>query len=228
MQNHATNQQVNGHDPSRDPDMIWATSEEYAEIRRKRRSRAGVPARFQDADLGNWETDLPGQRKVLDIARYYLEKFPELRRRGSGMVFFGPAGTGKTRMSCTLVNELADRGVDAFYTKFPTVLNRLRRTYNNRAFEATDRVETRESVVEDLVSYDLLALDELASVSGSADEVGLVYDVIDGRYEQARPTIVATNLNRTALVQFLTDRLVDRLADQRGAFVAFDWDSRRG
>lgn len=224
MQNTQINQQVASHDP----DMVWATSDEYADIRRKRRARAGVPARFQDADLGNWETDLPGQRKVLDISRYYLEKFPELRRRGSGMVFFGPAGTGKTRMACSVINELADRGVDAFYTKFPTVLNRLRRTYNGKSFEAADRVETRESIVEDLVSYDILALDELASVSGSADEVGLIYDVIDGRYEEARPTIVATNLNRTAMVALLTDRLVDRLADQRGAFVAFDWDSRRG
>ncbi len=211
-----------------DPDMVWATSDEYAEIRRKRRSRAGVPTRFQDADLASWEVELPGQEHVLKVARYYLEKFPEMRRRGSGMVFFGPAGTGKTRLACALVNELTGRGVDAFYTKFPAVLNRLRRTYNSRAFEAQDRVETRDSIVDDLVSYDLLVLDELASVAGSADEVGLIYDIIDGRYEQSRPTIVATNLNRNALCAFLTDRLVDRLADQRGAFVAFDWPSRRG
>jgi DNA replication protein DnaC len=215
--------------PYADPDMVWATPAELADIRRKRRMRAGVPPRFLAADLDSWDSSVyQGQGYAAEVCRFYLEKFPELRRSGSGMVFFGNAGTGKTHLACALVNMLTDRGVDAHYVKYPSVLNRLRRCYSPRAFGPDERVETREGMISELADYDLLVMDEVAAVSGAADEIGLLYDIIDGRYECSRPTIICSNLNRDALIRLLSERLVDRLADQRGAFVPFDWPSVRG
>lgn len=211
-----------------DPDVVWATAREYEEIRVKRRIRAGVPPRFLTADLGNFAVDVPGECAALNTAKYYVKNFQNLRRRGSGMVFLGGFGTGKTRLACSIVNELSAMGVDVLYTKFPAILNRIRRAYNPKSFAADQSVETKESIVDELVSYDLLVLDEVARIGGAADEQAVLYDLVDGRYEKVRPTIACTNLNRPALIELMSERLVDRLADQRGAFVPFDWKSRRG
>ena len=50
--------------------------------------------------------------------------------------------------------------------------------------------------------------------------------IVDARYERVRrPTILLSNLSKDELVGFLGERVFDRMREDGGKFVPFDWDS---
>lgn len=79
-----------------------------------------------------------------------------------------------------------------------------------------------------MVEPDLLILDEVGVQHGSDTEKLILFEIINGRYEAARPTIVISNLDAAGLEQFLGERAFDRLREGGGRLVVFDWESHRG
>ena len=69
-------------------------------------------------------------------------------------------------------------------------------------------------------------VDELGVQSGSINEQTLLFEVIDARLSENRPTIFLSNLAPIDLVPIIGERLVDRI---KGKCVAqrFSGDSRR-
>ena len=55
-----------------------------------------------------------------------------------------------------------------------------------------------------------------------------VFDVIDGRYRNMLPTIIASNLNMDGIKECVGERCVDRMREDGGKVVAFDFESQRG
>ena len=74
---------------------------------------------------------------------------------------------------------------------------------------------------------DLLILDEIGVQIGSEHEKLLLFDVLNGRYQQCRPTILISNLSGSDLEAYLGQRVMDRYREC-GAVLAFDWNSYRG
>ncbi len=75
---------------------------------------------------------------------------------------------------------------------------------------------------------DLLILDEVGVQFGSDTEKLILFDVLNERYERRRPTILMTNLTLEEVADFLGDRIIDRLREDGGEFIPFDWESHRG
>jgi DNA replication protein DnaC len=81
--------------------------------------------------------------------------------------------------------------------------------------------------VANLVEPDLLILDEVGQQYGSEAERQILFDVLNKRYEARRPCILLSNLDMKDVIAFLGERVVDRLAEDGAAFVAFKWESHR-
>lgn len=88
--------------------------------------------------------------------------------------------------------------------------------------------EASESeVLKNLIEPDLLILDEVGVQFGSDTEKLILFEIINGRYENRRATILISNLAMDGLKAYLGDRIIDRLREGGGRQVVFDWDSFR-
>lgn len=103
-----------------------------------------------------------------------------------------------------------------------------------RAIRSIKDTWTRGSSVSEsqaiaaLVFPDLLILDEIGVQFGSEVEKTILFDIMNERYEKRRPTILMSNLTPKEVEQYLGERVYDRLREDGGQAIVFDWESERG
>ena len=81
--------------------------------------------------------------------------------------------------------------------------------------------------MEDYRKADLLVLDDVCVQFGTDTEKLLLYDIIDYRYEYNRPTLVTTNGTLNVLKSLIGERCFERLLDNGGKILNFEWSSYR-
>lgn len=190
------------------------------EARQKRIGASGVPPRFAAATLQTFQANTDQQRRVLEYAMAYVDDLESVVRTGRCLILVGGVGTGKTHLACAIARVAIERG---YCARFETVQRALRRIKD--AWRAVDTTES--SVVDQFCQPDLLVLDEVGVQTGSDFEKNLIFDVINERYEQRRPTILLSNLDSDGVKQYLGPRVTDRLREDGGRMFACDWESYR-
>ena len=113
-----------------------------------------------------------------------------------------------------------EQGRIAVFTSVINAIRRVKDTYRR------DSGQSRQ-VVAGFIRPDLLILDEVGVQFGSETEKMILFEIINGRYEQLKPTIVISNLAKDALTDYLGERVVDRLREGGGRMLIFDWPSYR-
>jgi len=79
-----------------------------------------------------------------------------------------------------------------------------------------------------LTTPDLLVLDEVGvAIADEAKRRAILFDVLNARYNERRPTILIGNLIATELAVYLGERTMERLTESGSALVAFTWASHR-
>lgn len=194
-----------------------------AERREAEAQAAGIPRRFRSGFAG-FIADTEPKRAVLARCMDYAQQIAsgELHR-GRSLILSGLMGLGKTHLATAIVLHLLDSGVRR--TRFMTcadLIGAVRATWNRNS------QKTEEMVVEELGErLDLLVVDEVGVSSGSDGEKDILFRVLDRRYAEERPTVLATNLNTTRIREYLGERLYDRLREAY-TWVKFDgWESVR-
>lgn len=182
--------------------------------------RAGIPPRFQDRTFENFDVDTIPHRKVLGAAMAYAQSFHEVRKKGQSMIFCGPAGVGKTHLACAILNKLAEQHTGVMYATVMAAVRRVKETWSRGG-------ERERDAIFGFVKPDLVVLDEVGVQFGSETERLILFEIINGRYEQMRPTILVSNLDIAGIEQNIGYRAVDRLREGGGQVVTFDWASYR-
>ncbi|WP_409279691.1 ATP-binding protein [Pseudomonas sp. KCJK8751] len=184
-----------------------------------------IPKRFEKRTLANYSADNEGQRKALSFCRHYVKVFDEIAESGRCMVLIGKPGTGKTHLGVAIANELLHKtSRTAVYRTVGSILQAIRATYDRHS----ERSEA--DILSSLVTPDLLVLDEVgvSKEQPSDFELTTLFAIINGRYEQMRPTVVISNLDAEQLPVAMGERCVDRLREGNLIVVLFDWESHRG
>lgn len=183
--------------------------------------RAGIPRRFEGRTFENFRAESDGQKRALQVSSAYTERFEDRLRYGGGLVFCGKPGTGKTHLACAIANHVIQMGRSAVFMSVIRAIRSVKDTYRR------DSDLTEQQAINALIAPDLLILDEVGVQFGSDTEKMILFEVMNGRYEDVRPTIVLSNLVREELGAYLGERVLDRLQEGGGATVAFDWESYR-
>lgn len=183
---------------------------------------AGIPERFRDRRLETFAARTDAQRRALDFARGYADGFDAALASGRSALFIGRVGTGKTHLAVGIGMQIMER--DARSVLFTTVMRAIRRVKDtwgrNSAVSESEAIAT-------LVFPDLLILDEVGVQFGSDTEKLILFDVLNERYEKRRPTLMLSNLGLDDVRAFLGERIFDRLREDGGESIPFDWDSYR-
>jgi DNA replication protein DnaC len=189
----------------------------------RRIGRAGIPERFQDRSLENFIATTDAQRRALAFATAYADGFGEVMKTGRSALFIGKYGTGKTHLACAIGMRLMQR--DQRPVLFSTVFRAVRRVKDTWS---AGSLETESQAIAALTFPHLLILDEVGVQHGSDTEKLIVFDLINERYERRRPTLLLSNFDVETVRRYLSERVFDRLREDGGEVVVFNWSSNRG
>lgn len=198
----------------------WREEQRRHRIEQNRQA-CSLPARFANCSFDGYLVETPQQHKVLATVRAFAERFGEMQLSGANLTLCGKPGTGKTHLAAALGNALLDRGHTVRYHHVYGLLRELKDTWSRDAELSEAKVMRR------YCQADLLLLDEVGVQFGTDTERTLLFEVIDGRYADRKPTVVVSNLDRAGLEGFLGERVLDRLLEKGSGVLVFDWPSYR-
>lgn len=185
-------------------------------------TKSGVPARLIGATFANYSAPLKGQQNALESIEGYSRYFARGKMLpATCAILYGTPGTGKTHLACALLRSLT--GSFGFrYSTVSQLARRVRSTYHRNA------TEHESDILSEYVEKSMLVLDEIGAGTGTDHERAMLHDVIAGRYDARKPTMLITNLSLDDTKAALGDRIVDRFRDDHGLIVPFNWPSYRG
>lgn len=187
----------------------------------ERQNRAGIPERFRDRTLDSYLAFTEAQRTALKWATEYAHGFDEVLATGRSMLFLGRPGTGKTHLGCGIANYLLRKGSSVYYATVQRAMRRIKDTWHKES------AEREGDAIRAMSGPDLLILDEIGVQFGSDTEKNLTFDLLNERYERMRPTLLLSNLAKDDVARYLGERVMDRLREDGGRVITFDWDSYR-
>lgn len=181
-----------------------------------------IPKRFQVKDFAGYHASTPMQRKALETCREYAENFDANYEAGRCLLLLGKPGTGKTHLASAIAGHVMRlQGATAVYRTVSGLLQYVKGSYDR------DSGYSEAQAFASLVEPDLLILDEIGATKPTEYEQATVFAVINGRYEEQLPTIIVSNLGPKELPAALGERCMDRLRENGGKALVFDWESVR-
>lgn len=137
---------------------------------------------------------------ILSFCKGYAKDFTP----HSGSLFlYGKTGLGKTHLSLAIAAEVIKLGYGVIYGSAQNLLSKLEK---ERFGKAKD--EDTESL---LLDCDLLILDDLGTEFTTAFTVAEIYNIVNTRDLQKKPTIINTNLNFKEFTDKYSDRVTSRI-----------------
>jgi len=181
--------------------------------------QAAIPQRFIGRSLENFHADTEPQRFALRVSREFADNFALHAKRGDNLIFSGLPGTGKSHLATAILQAIMPDNVGMYVTCMG-VIRSVRGTWR----KDSERSETE--VLRALSDVPLLVIDEIGVQYGTDGEQTILFDLLDRRYRDMRPTILLTNQDKRGLKELIGERSFDRLVET-SKWVAFDWPSHR-
>lgn len=185
--------------------------------------RAGIAPRFASCRIDNFQTGgdeatRMRMERAKAFARDYADNFADVSANGRCAIFAGGMGTGKNHLACGIAHEVLEQGYSAVVITAAEMMQRIKDSFNGGSELAA---------CAPYVQADLLVLDEFGAGNPTETESRLLGMVINARYEAVRPTLVLTNLTEEDWQRRIEARIRDRLRDNGGKRIPFNWPSYR-
>jgi len=178
-----------------------------------------IPGRFIGRTFDTYRIENDAQRNAFNVCKAFAENFDKVLERGSCLVLSGRPGTGKSHLAAAVLKQLLPRHIGAYVTMMDLIRS-LRDTWRR------DSETSETQLLNKLTDLPLLVIDEIGVQYGTDGERAILFDVMDRRYREMRPTILMTNLDKDAFKDCVGERVYDRLTEV-GKWVSFTWGSRR-
>jgi len=184
------------------------------------KSKLMIPLRYQEKKFESFQAKSEGQISKLKICKSFAENFSDMLRKGSSMILCGNSGTGKTHLACSILSHVADFGFSGLYARTYEMTREIKSTFGRK-------VESENDAYSRFASPDLLVLDEVGAQFGSETEKLILFEILGKRYDSLKPSILISNLEPQGLSDFIGARVVDRMKENGGKILIFDWESKR-
>lgn len=188
-------------------------------LKSKLGGRDGIAKRFQRCSFGSYEVSNDNQATVKEILEAFARDFEMHFEEGTPVLLLGGVGTGKTHLACSIANEIAKRGYNSVFRSVAELIRSIRACWGSGGKEEAELIEFYKNV-------DLLIIDEVGVQAGSDNERNILFDIINGRYEEMKPTILISNETIDGFTRTVGQRIASRL-QQDGIFLPFSWSDYR-
>ena len=138
---------------------------------------------------------------VFEFCRDYAQSF---EKAAVNLLFQGGTGLGKTFLSACVAQVVSEKGYSVVYETAVAALAAM----ENRKFHPDEASEER---VKQLLSCDLLILDDLGTEMVTDFSKSALYTILNSRLLSEKCTLISTNLNDTALEKLYTPQIYSRL-----------------
>lgn len=148
---------------------------------------------------------------LFEMLQDYLYGSYRAVRSGIGIYLWGEPGTGKTHAMYALANELVyDNHYTVYFTSISDILNGIKKNFTD--------IDEQENIKEQAKDAQFLFLDDIGAEQLKDDSdwyKSIIYEIIDYRYRQNKPTIFSSNYSKTELVEkrHYDERLVQRILE---------------
>lgn len=139
--------------------------------------------------------------KVYNYCRCWALDF---NRKSPSLLLYGRTGLGKTHLSLAMANEVIDKGYTCIYGSAQNLLNLLEK-------EKFGRLKDNSSPEEQLLTCDLLILDDLGAEFTTQFTISAVYNILNTRILTGLPTIISTNLMYDEIGDKYSERVYSRI-----------------
>lgn len=153
--------------------------------------RAKIPEMYRGVGLNDFnlaDADISVQQAHI-IAKRFTDDYPfSFSPRGRGLLLWGPAGTGKTRLAASILNDLIrEKSVHGLFCIYDELLTTIRSSYSPATYF------TELDVLRPIINAEVLVLDDLGSTRATDWVWDTVAYIINSRYNRKLVTIVTTN-----------------------------------
>lgn len=188
---------------------------------------AGITkAHLVAANIGEdyWDLDFPtyiGSSSAKDEARKYLKSLKDMKEKGTGILFGGPPGPGKTTAAVIILKYLARAGWTCWMTSLSEIVEEIQKTWNNPGQSS--------EYLEHCRTADFLLIDDLGKEHmGPSGFSSTIFDnLIRHRTQHRLPTFITTNLSRSAIRERYGDALLSLIEGKCKVVVCNGADVRK-
>lgn len=202
-----------------------AELEQRRQAAERRRAEAlaerGVGARHLGKTFESFVAETPEQAKALEACRALADAVVSGKPMVPSLILSGAPGTGKTHLTCAIVQRCFDAGRNALKANVMQIVRDIKSSWRRDADLDEDGVLNLYS------SPDVLVIDEIGVQFGSDTERLYVFEIINRRYERCLPTVLITNLDIAGLRQEIGERVLDRVREGGGRCLVFTGKSWR-
>lgn len=173
---------------------------EQEERRNRENAELSSLEAFEDLTFEAFDAGIPGVRAAYEAAIEYAQN-PD------GWLFLlGGYGCGKTHLAAAVAHYvMAHQRMRSLFLVVPDLLDHLRATF------APDQASSYDSRFNAIRTADLLILDDLGTENTTPWASEKLFQIINFRYNQRRPTVISSNRN----LDELDGRVASRLSDPR-------------
>ena len=140
-----------------------------------------------------------------DYCKNYAEDF---HLPCDGIFMMGGTGLGKTHLSLSIAKVVIEKGYSAVYGSVPDLIRKIKDSNFGQSEDEGDVLQT-------LMECDLLVLDDLGAEHETKYNISCLYDIINSRTNNRKPTIVSTNFSIGEIKERYSDRITSRLLSMK-------------
>lgn len=150
-------------------------------------------------------------KRIFMFCRDYADNF---KADSSSLLLRGATGLGKTHISLAIATEVINKGYGVVYVSAPDIISKMEK------FHFSYKYDEEEEIQNSLTSCDLLIFDDLGTEFQSSYSSSAIYNLLNTRLLENKPTIISTNLTLKEMESCYTQRLVSRVV---GNYIKMDF-----
>ena len=144
------------------------------------------------------------REKMRETFEYCVSYANNFSINSPNLFITGKTGLGKTQISASIANVLANKNFNVLYFSLPNLIQFME---EEKFFNKTEFTPLKNEVMV----YDCLILDDLGTEFINPFSVSVIYNILNTRVMKKLPTILNTNLKLSKLEDKYDERIVSRI-----------------
>ena len=177
----------------------------------KRFQQSGIPSAFEKKSFDNFLTEGDDGPRLAIFKKKAQDYVRDYYKHGPSLFISGMSGAGKTHLSIAICKALIEKGSNVYYMIYREAITKLKQVYFDEERYAEE--------IEPYKKVELLYIDDLFKGKPSEQELNIMYEIINHRYNNDLPVIISTELGIEAIrhLEAATAGRIDEMCHKDGA-----------